>query len=177
MAFANFAYSDELELQQAAVQAIKHIEEQPSGEIWEYGGIIVMHDGQYQYTTPKTTEHIDAVTIDVPYLLLPGDTLAGVYHSHPCYKGYLSGYYSYPDLFQAFFFKVPSFILDECTGDVHEFAPSVDDPHATGRVLSVESNTCKPINIHLPSGRIVGNIDHLSTPMSIPDQDERCPNK
>jgi hypothetical protein len=119
-----------------------------------------MRDGAVMNNAfPRTLKRLDAVPMDAAQQLSPGDTLVGLYHTHPCKsKQFLSGYYSPQDLISVFFYRVPSFILDECTGDVHEFDPATDQVRASGRVITITQSNGTSRLVHLPAGRIVGNI-------------------
>ncbi len=150
-------------LESAAVNAERWAFYAPNGYRWEYGGILVLRDGEVMYNAfPRTLKMVDAVPMDAYKQLQPGDKLIGLYHTHPCKsKEYFSQYYSPQDLISVYFYHVPSFILDECTGDVHEFDPAVDRARATGKVLTIMRPNGTRRVVHLPSGRIVGNIgDH-----------------
>ena len=147
------------ELETTAIHALKYINKIDDAKKWEYGGIIVLYKGQYQYSMfPVTNKNVAAVTVDVTRLLLPGATLKGLYHTHPCSNDYYSQYFSQQDLVSPYYFGVPTFILDECTGDVHEFDPKIDKVHDTGRDIRVITIEGISQWIHLPSGRIIGNI-------------------
>lgn len=154
------AHAEEASLESAAINALRWAFYAPNGYRWEYGGILVLHQGEIMYNAfPRTLKKVDAVPMDAERQLNPGDTLIGLYHSHPCKsKEYFSEYYSPQDLVSVYFYKVPSFILDECTGDVHEFDPAVDRARDSGKVVTVVRRDGTRGVVHLPSGRIVGNI-------------------
>jgi hypothetical protein len=147
-------------LQSAAVSALRWAFYAPNGYRWEYGGILVSHDGAIMYNAfPRTLKKVDAVPMDAYKQLNPGDKLIGLYHTHPCKsKEYFSEYYSPQDLVSVYFYRVPSFILDECTGKVHEFDPAVDHAKDSGTVVTIMLRNGARRQVHLPSGRIVGNI-------------------
>ena len=56
------------------------------------------------------------------------------------------------------FYHVPTFMLDECTGQVHEFDPARDRARDTGTVVTVARKDGSQRQFHLPAGRIVGDI-------------------
>jgi hypothetical protein len=147
-------------LEPAAVHALRWAFYAPNGYRWEYSGILVMRDGEVMNNAfPRTLKRLDAVPMDATQQLNPGDTLVGLYHTHPCKpKQYLSAYYSPQDLISVFFYHVPSFILDECTGDVHEFDPLTDQVRGSGRTLTITQSNGISRVVHLPAGRVVGNI-------------------
>jgi hypothetical protein len=144
----------------AAVHALRWAFYAPNGHRWEYSGILVLHDGQIMNNAfPRTLKKVDAVGMDADKQLNVGDTLVGLYHTHPCKsKEYFSQYYSPQDLISVYFYNVPSFILDECTGDVHEFDPAVDHARDSGTAVTVMRHDGTPRIVHLPAGRIVGNV-------------------
>ena len=153
----------------AAVHALRWAFYAPNGHRWEYSGILVLHDGEIMNNAfPRTMKKIDAVGMDADKQLNPGDKLVGLYHTHPCKsKEYFSQYYSPQDLISVYFYSVPSFILDECTGDVHEFDPAVDDPHQSGVNVTIKRLDGRPRVVHLPAGRIVGNVGDRGPDLSL----------
>lgn len=157
---AHDARADGPSLESAAINALRWAFYAPNGYRWEYGGILVLHQGEIMYNAfPRTLKKVDAVPMDADRQLNPGDRLIGLYHTHPCKsKEYFSQYYSPQDLVSVYYYEVPSFILDECTGEVHEFDPTVDRPRESGRVVTVMRPDGTRRVVHLPAGRIVGNI-------------------
>jgi len=154
------AAADGTTVESAAISALRWAFYAPNGYRWEYGGILVLHDGEIMYNAfPRTLRKVDAVPMDAYKQLNPGDKLIGLYHTHPCKsKEYFSEYYSPQDLVSVFFYHVPSFILDECTGAVHEFDPAIDHARDSGTVVTIMQRNGARRVVHLPSGRIVGNI-------------------
>ena len=148
------------EVQQTAVRALRWAFYAQNGYRWEYGGILVTHGGELGYSAfPTTLKKLDAVEIDVDRLRAPGDTLVGLYHTHPCKsKEFFPQYYSPQDLVSAFFYKVPTFILDECTGQVHEFDPARDRARDSGAVVTILRHDGTKRRVRLPAGRVVGDI-------------------
>jgi hypothetical protein len=153
----------------AAVHALRWAFYAPNGHRWEYSGILVMHDGQIMNNAfPRTLRKVDAVAMDAEKQLNPGDLLVGLYHTHPCKtKEYFSQYYSPQDLISVYYYNVPSFILDECTGDVHEFDPAIDHARDSGTVVTVTRANGTSREVHLPSGRIVGNVGDRGPDLSL----------
>lgn len=145
-------------LEQAAVNALRDARTQPNGERWEYSGVIVMRDGMYQHPMfPRTDGKIDRVGYSPEQFIKPGDYLLALYHTHPCYRGYWSQYFSRADLVAPMFYHVPAFVLDACTGAVHVFDWRHDKPDATGVDVVVDAGG-KNRKVHLTAGRLVGNI-------------------
>src|SRR5689334_21902991 len=106
--------ADEAQLQEMAVRALRWAFYAPNGYRWEFSGILVIRDGQQTYSPfPSTLKLVDAVGMDVEKQRLEGDTLVGMYHTHPCKPDvYFSQYFSPADLISAFFYHVPTFILN-----------------------------------------------------------------
>jgi proteasome lid subunit RPN8/RPN11 len=178
---ASFAQEwDDSQLQAAAVRALRWAFYAPSGYRWEYSGILVSRDGELvRSIAPRTLKMVDAVEMDADKLRSPGDTLVGLYHTHPCKPDeYYPQYFSPQDLVSAFFYHVPTFMLDECTGQVHEFDPNHDRAFDTGIVVPVMRKDGSRRWLRLPAGRVVGYIgdqgpdltelERLSRPVSDP---------
>jgi len=151
--------ADEAQLETVAVRALRWAFYASNGYRWEYSGILVIHDGQLRYSpSPSTLKQVDAV-VDVEKQRTPGDILVGLYHTHPCNSdAYFPQYFSPQDLVSAFFWHVPTFILDECTGEVHEFDPLRDRAADTGTVVRILRKDGTRTWVRLPSGRVVGDI-------------------
>jgi proteasome lid subunit RPN8/RPN11 len=152
--------ADELQLESMAVRALRWAFYAPNGYRWEYSGVLVTREGQLVYSVaPRTLKMVDAVEMDAEKQLTPGDTLVGIYHTHPCKSDeYFPQYFSPQDLVSAFFYHVPTFILDECTGEVHEFDPMHDRAADTGTVVKVLRKDGRRVWVRLPAGRVVGDI-------------------
>ncbi len=157
------------EIQATAVRALRWAFYAPNGYRWEYAGILVRHGGELGYSEfPRTLKKVDAVEMDPKRQLAPGDTLIALYHTHPCKpREYFPQFFSPQDLVSAFFWRVPTFILDECTGDVHEFDPAVDRVRDTGTVVMIRQKNGRQRKVRLPAGRIVGNIGDRGPDLSL----------
>lgn len=147
-------------LEWAAIRAASHAFDMPDAKHVEYGGVITEHDGKLQWSAFPHTDHSpDSVRIDIKKMVMPGDFLVGVYHIHPCMpRSHYTHLLSPPDVMMAYFFGVPQFMLDECTGDVHEYDPLRDHVRDTGEEVAVRGEHCERITAVLPVGRIIGNI-------------------
>jgi proteasome lid subunit RPN8/RPN11 len=159
----------EADLQAMAVKALRWAFYAPNGYRWEFSGILATKDGQLGYShSPSTLKMVDAASMDVEKHRTAGDTLLGLYHTHPCKPdAYFSQYFSPADLISAFFWHVPTFILDECTGNVHEFDPVQDRAADSGIVVRMLMRDGKKRWIRLPAGRIVGNIGDQGPDLSL----------
>jgi hypothetical protein len=80
---------------------------------------------------------------DVP----PGWVLAADIHSHPCVPHHVPSMFSPQDMIGSIITRTTSFMVDFCTGDVHEFIPGVTRPD----LMPVD-------NIWLTPGIIVGHV-------------------
>ena len=156
-------------IQGTAVRALRWAFYAPNGYRWEYSGILVRRNGQLGYTlSPRTLKQVDAVEMDPAKQQSPGDMLVALYHTHPCKpREYFPQYYSPQDLISAFFYHVPTFILDECTGDVHEFDPAIDQVSDTGVVVEIKTKSGRTRHVRLPAGRVVGNIGDQGPDLSV----------
>ena len=167
--FAQTEPPDQSQLRSTAVQALRWAFYYPNGYRWEYSGILVVtRDGTLKHSiVPITLKQVDAVEMKVDNGREPGDVLVGLYHTHPCKsEQYFSQYFSPQDLVSAFFYHVPTFILDECTGEVHEFDPMHDNPGDTGAIVSVLRKDGSHHWMHLLGGRIVGDIGDTGPDLS-----------
>lgn len=162
-------FADESEMQATAVRALRWAFYFPNGYRWEYSGILTRLDGQLGYSMfPRTIKMVDAVEMNPEKQRVPGDTLVALYHTHPCKpREYFPQYFSPQDLISAFFWHVPTFMLDECTGDVHEFDPAVDKARDTGVLVVIKQKNGRPRRVRLPAGRIVGNIGDRGPDLSL----------
>jgi hypothetical protein len=146
-------------LQDKGVAALRQAHDEPNGSSFEHGGMIVENQGTLRFIEPfPENDQPDRVQSYDKRALLFGDRMVATYHTHPCMRDYYHQYFSTPDVIVAMFSAVPMFMLDECTGDVHEFFALVDGVHETGDDVEVCGPHCEKKIVHLPSGRIVGNI-------------------
>jgi hypothetical protein len=160
---------DESDLQEMATRALRWAFYTPNGYRWEFSGILVTHDGRLGYSPVlRTLKLVDAVEMDVEKQRVKGDTLVGLYHTHPCKPDvYFSQYFSPADLISAFFWHVPAFILDECTGKVHEFDPVQDRAADSGIVVRMRMRDGHKRWLLLPAGRVVGDIGDQGPDLSL----------
>lgn len=152
-----------------AVRALRWAFYARNGYRWEYSGILLRRNGELGYSEfPRTLKKVDSVEMDPSKQKAPGDMLVALYHTHPCNpREYFPQYFSPQDLISAFFYHVPTFILDECTGDVHEFDPAIDQARDTGVVVEIKTKSGRSRRVRLPAGRIVGNIGDRGPDLSL----------
>lgn len=104
-------------------------------QFYEYGGVIVQKpDGKYVAAVPSTEYAGDHVEIDADPLLYSG-TIVATYHTHPCLpSSHVPGEFSPDDLKGSREERLPAYMADLCTGNVHLFNPATDpspDPMAS----------------------------------------------
>jgi hypothetical protein len=164
------------ELQAEAVRGLRWAFYAPNGYRWEYSGALLLHDGELTHSAssktlvmlgeqltisaPLFTLHkVDAADMAGPAQLASGDVLVGLYHTHPCVPDvYFSQYFSPQDLIAPRAFHVPAFILDECTGLVHEFDPQLDQVEDSADIRVIVRRDGSSRRVLLPKGRLVGDI-------------------
>jgi hypothetical protein len=124
---------------------------------YEYGGVIQkLPSGKFTASEPTSDYHADNVDIDMDPFSYDGNwPIVADFHVHPCMKGYASGEFSPEDLHGMREIKIPGYILDECTGDVHIWDPLIDSSQFASIVLHMKGTPRGP---QLSAGRIVGNI-------------------
>jgi hypothetical protein len=89
---------------------------------YEYGGVIVKSPKGYAVSVPSTQHHGMDVNIDEDPESYDAPIVA-TYHVHPCLKNAFPGVFSPQDLAGARTANRPAYVLDECTGDLHSWAP------------------------------------------------------
>lgn len=165
-------------LEDAAILALKEAKHSPTGTTLEHGGMIYGHpsaDGPViKFIEPNSGGQFDGVQVVDKSLLKPGDVLLATYHVHLCMNDYYVDRFSSQDVVAAIFTRVPEFMLDECTGDVHEFDVSdqpfdgiVEQIRATGKESHLFGPHCEDVIKLLPTGKIVGNIGETETKKTI----------
>ena len=161
-------------LQEEAVRALKDAHDSPNGALYEHGGMIVENQGTLRWIQPTPDNaQADGVRVLDRTLLLHGDRIVATYHTHPCMREYYHQYFSTADVIVAMLSGVPEFMLDECTGEVHEFFSLVDKVKDTGIDALVDGPNCKRLKRHLPTGRIVGNIGVVEAAHEAPSDHTR----
>ena len=120
---------------------------------YEYGGVIVQAPtGKFAASQPVTIGRASSMDINEdPDAYDESLPIVADYHTHPCISGYVPGVFSPADLHNARELGRPSYILDECTGDVHYWKPG-DGYDAPQSVMGFMSRA------QLASGRVVGHI-------------------
>jgi hypothetical protein len=165
------------QLERTAIDALTAAKHSPSGKTNEHGGMIYVEQTEYgpvfKFLEP-TPEGSPTSVIVVDKKMLPeGAELVATYHVHLCMSGYYHAYFSTQDVIVTILTGLPEFMLDECTGEIHEFDSHRDKIHDTG----IDAKTCgehgEELDRHLPSGRIIGNIHETEVEHSIDATDDK----
>jgi hypothetical protein len=115
--------------------------------VYECAGLIARAaNGQFVTGPVWSSNFSDHVEMRnrVPY----GWTLAATIHSHPCVPDHWTAFFSPQDMMNALVTRTISYMVDLCSGDVHEFIPDVTKVDET----LVE-------DIYLTGGNIVGHVN------------------
>lgn len=124
---------------------------------YEYGGVIVKGPTGYEISTPTTQRHGTDVEFnnDPESFEFP---IVASYHTHPCLSNVYPNVFSPQDLASSRSTHTPGYVLDECTGEVHYWAPG--DKYLTLDELlqlGVSPMTLER-GVQLAFGKIVGKI-------------------
>jgi hypothetical protein len=124
---------------------------------YEFGGVIVKGPKGFMISLPTTQHH----GMDVSFEEDPESfefPVVATYHVHPCLKNAFSSVFSPQDLAGSRVTKTPGYVLDECTGAVHYWAPG--DGYLDGdAMLKLGVNPIALMQgVQLSPGKIVGTI-------------------
>jgi hypothetical protein len=108
------------------------------------GFIMVDPKGQFVVAPVRTDYQSDHVRIKDD-TGPDGWVVAADFHSHPCLPRHFPGLFSPQDMISAITTRTIMYMVDLCTGDVHEFIPGVTKPDD----VAVE-------DIWLSAGKVVG---------------------
>lgn len=125
---------------------------------YEYGGVIVKTPQGYAISQPQTQRH----GMDVSFEEDPESydfPIVATYHVHPCMKNTFPSVFSPQDLTSARVARTPGYVLDECTGDVHYWAPG-DGYMSAEDMLKLGVNPIDAMvhGTQLAAGKIIGRI-------------------
>lgn len=146
--------SDDLPAYDTLEEAAVHAEARAyvCSHYYECGGTIAQRpDGRYVVGPVSSDYHGDDMMIHhgVP----AGWKLVADFHTHPCLPdSHLPGYFSPQDTMENIAKRITGFVLDQCTGKVHEFDPLTMKPDAE----QVEG-------YYLTAGRVIGQIPVVGT--------------
>jgi hypothetical protein len=120
-------------LQDMAIAALTAAHASDTGTQIEHGGMLIRGtDGSLRFFEPHVGDETGIQIVDF-HILKQGELMMGTYHTHLCMAHYYHAVFSKQDVISAFLTGVPEFMLDECTGLVHEF-DSRADQSATPRL-------------------------------------------
>jgi len=140
---------------EAAIYVVTKIYER--SHYYEFGGVIVKSPKGYAISIPTTQHH----GMDVSFEEDPESfefPIVATYHVHPCLKNAFSSVFSPQDLAGSRVTKTGGYVLDECTGAVHYWAPG--DGYLDGdAMLKLGVNPIALMQgVQLSPGKIVGTI-------------------
>jgi len=117
--------------------------------VYECGGAIAQRpDGKFVVGPVMSSYSGDSV--EVPHGVPDGWKLVADFHTHPCLSSsHTPSYFSGPDVANSVRYHIVGFVVDLCTGLVHEFDPSKLSGEGAKAALSGGYSTL---------GKIVGHI-------------------
>lgn len=124
---------------------------------YEYGGVIVKSPQGYAIGQPRTQYHGMDVEFDEDPEAYDYPIVA-TYHVHPCLKYAFPSVFSPQDLSGSRSANHPGYVLDECTGDLHYWAPGDGYLSAEALLKLGVSPTALMHGVQLSPGKIVGQI-------------------
>jgi hypothetical protein len=140
---------------EAALYVVDKIYER--SHYYEYGGVIVKGPKGFMISLPTTQHHGMDVSFDEDPKSFDFPIVA-TYHVHPCLKNAFPSVFSPQDLAGSRVTKTPGYVLDECTGSLHYWAPG-DGYLDADAMLKLGVNPIALIQgVHLSPGKIVGAI-------------------
>lgn len=124
---------------------------------YEYGGVIVKAPQGYEISLPTTQRHGMDVEFDTDPETYEYPIVAS-YHVHPCLKNATPSVFSPQDLAGSRATKLPGYVLDECTGELHYWAPG-DGYLGLDDLLKLGVTPYALMHgVQLSPGKIVGKI-------------------
>ncbi len=124
---------------------------------YEFGGVIVKTPKGYSFTQPQTQHHGMDVSFDEDPESYDYPIVA-TYHVHPCLKDAFSGVFSPQDLAGTRVNGHPGYVLDECTGDVHYWAPGDGYLDADGMLKLGVNPIALMQGVQLSAGKVIGHV-------------------
>lgn len=154
-------------IEHTAVNGLRVAKKESLADHREHGGMIFLLETEFgpivQYLEPRDGGDRTAVRVIDKSKLPPGAVMVGTYHVHICMNGYYHEVFSKTDLIVAVISGVPEFMLDECTGLIHEFDTKLDRVRDTGIDANIVGSHGESVHIHLPSGRVIEDIGETET--------------
>lgn len=112
-------------LHEAAVYGAERLEK--CSRYYECSGYIVTDkDGKFLMSPVRTDYASDHVRVSEKKP--DGTTRVADIHSHPCVPEHVTGKFSPEDMIESITTRTTAYMVDQCTGDVHEFVPGVSKP-------------------------------------------------
>lgn len=140
---------------EAALYVVTKIYER--SHYYEYGGVIVKAPEGYALSLPTTQHHgmdvsfeEDPESFDYP--------IVATYHVHPCLKNAFPSVFSPQDLAGSRVTKTAGYVLDECTGALHYWAPGDGYLDMDGLLKLGVNPMALMHGVQLSPGKIVGTI-------------------
>ncbi len=124
---------------------------------YEYGGVIAKTSEGYIISQPKTQRHGTDVEFDEDPEAYDFPIIA-TYHVHPCLEDVFPSVFSPQDLAGARTAKTPAYVLDECTGELHYWAPGDGYLNMDEMLKLGVSPQALMRGVQLSPGKIVGKI-------------------
>lgn len=124
---------------------------------YEYGGVIVKGPNGFMISLPTTQHHGMDVSFDEDPESFDFPIVA-TYHVHPCLKNAFPSVFSPQDLAGSRVTKTPGYVLDECTGSLHYWAPGDGYLDADGLLKLGVNPIALMQGVQLSPGKIVGAI-------------------
>lgn len=133
-------------LRDAAIYGASRLEQ--CSQYYECSGFIVTDkDGKFLNSPVRTDYGSDHVRVSTH---TPADMkrVADI-HSHPCVPEHVTGKFSPEDMIESITTRMPAYMVDLCTGDVHEFLPGVTKP---------DEVYDKDAEIWMTGGTVIGHV-------------------
>lgn len=116
---------------------------------YECAGFITMDTKGKYAVSPVRTDYISD-SVNVVKDFNPSNwKIQADFHSHPCLPHHYTGLFSQMDMIGSITERTTAYMVDLCTGDVHEFIPGVTKPD------SVETHD----DMWLSAGKIIGHVE------------------
>jgi hypothetical protein len=140
---------------EAAIYVVGKIYER--SHYYEFGGVILKAPQGYVISLPATQHHGMDVEFDSDPESFEFPVVAS-YHVHPCFRNAFPSVFSPQDLSGSRIEKLPGYVLDECSGDVHYWAPG-DGYLSEDALLKLGvSPAALRQGVQLSPGKVVGRI-------------------
>ena len=130
---------------------------------YECGGAIYESGGRYYWSGPESDARPFGVTIHEYERPIPGMPIVADYHTHICEGRHFWGFFSPGDVAVNDGFHTVGYMLSLCDGNIHRYAPGVDDredeevDYASGRKMYLTiGHLAGWVSPQLMNGRPVG---------------------